>query len=154
MSTTPPLSLSAAAGHGETLLAQAPGNKCGEHFFHITADTGDYPNPTVSHTRFQRLRNAGANQRFNAEFCQLSRTLVGRGFVHHLLLSGNFPAIGQFDQQQLPGNVKDRRYAALPDWNGESHSQGLMQATCQALRHMAGNGRNISAIGQLRRITA
>ncbi|MGD0652851.1 MAG: hypothetical protein ABSA16_00770 [Thermoguttaceae bacterium] len=118
----PLLPLSATAWHGETLLAQTPRHECGQHFFDVTADTGDYPNPTVGQTSLQRLRNAGANQRFDANLCQFPSTLVSRGFVHQLLFSGNLSAIGQFDQQQLPGNVKYRRYAALPDWNGDSHA--------------------------------
>jgi hypothetical protein len=113
--------MSAAAGHGETLLAQTPSNESSQHLLDVAADSGDYTNPMIGQARFQRLRDAGANQRFNADSRHFSSTLIGRGFAHHLLRSGNLSAIGQFDQQQLPGNVKDRRYAALPDWNGESH---------------------------------
>jgi hypothetical protein len=103
----PPLPLSATAWHGETLLAQTPRYECGQHFFDVTADMGDYLNPTVGQISFQRLRNAGANQRFYANLCQFPSTLVRYDFVHQLLFSGNLSAIGQFDQQQSPGNVKD-----------------------------------------------
>jgi len=117
----PSPSLSATTGHSKTLLSQSPGNKCGQHFFHVAADAGDYPNPTVGQTRFQRLRDAGANQRPDADFRQVLRSLVNRAFFDKPFLSGNLSTIGQFDQQQLPSNVKDRRNAALPNWNGEFH---------------------------------
>ena len=117
----PSPSLSAAARHGETLFAQSPSNECSQHFFHVAADAGDYPNPTVGQTRFQRLRDAGANQRPDAEFRQVLRSFVSRVPFDKPLLSGNLSTVGQFDQQELPGNVKDWRNAALPNWNGESH---------------------------------
>ncbi len=118
-----PAPLSAtAAGHGKTLLAHAPGGERRQHFFHAAADAGDYPNPAVGHRGLQRLRDAGANQRLNAKFRQLSGAFIRRSFAHRFFLSGNLSAIGQFDQQQLPRNVEDRRYAAVPNWNGEFHN--------------------------------
>jgi hypothetical protein len=133
-STIPSPSLSATAGHGKPLLAQTPGNKRGQHFFDIAADAGDDLNPTVGQACFQRLRDAGTNQRSNVKFRQLLRSLVCRAFFDKPFLSGNLSAIGQCDQQQLPRNVEDRRYTAVPDWNGEFHGRANEQLLRQRSR--------------------
>jgi hypothetical protein len=78
------------------------------------------------------LRYAGAEQRFHAKFCQLPRSLIGCAFLDGAGLSGSFLPVGQFDQQQLPGNVKDGRDAALPDWNGESHGTRVRNLRAKA----------------------
>jgi hypothetical protein len=44
--------LPATTGHGKTLFTQTPDNKCGQHFFHVAADAGDHPNPTVGQFHF------------------------------------------------------------------------------------------------------
>jgi hypothetical protein len=97
--------------------------KRGQHFFGVAADSGNYTNSAASQHCFQRLRDAGANQRSDAKFHQLLCALVSRAFFDEPFTSGNLSAIGQFDQQQLPSNIKDRRNAALPNWNGEFHGR-------------------------------
>jgi hypothetical protein len=114
-------SLAAAAGHGKTLLAQPSRHECGKHFLDAAADAGNHTNSAAGQYGFQRLRDAGANQRFDAKFRQFLCSLVNRIFFDEPFISGNFSAIGQFDQQQLPSNIKDRRNPALPNWNGEFH---------------------------------
>jgi hypothetical protein len=122
--------LPATTGHGKTLLVQPTRHKCGEHFLDAAANAGKHANSAAGQHRFQRLRDTGANQRSDAKFRQFLRALVSRIFFDEPFTSGNLSAIGQFDQQQLPGNIKDRRNAAVPDWNGEFH--GRLASNCRA----------------------
>ena len=85
-----------------------PGLECGQHFAHVAADASDDSNSTTGQFRFQRLRDAGADQCANAKLRKSLNPIIGCGFVHRLHLAGNLSAVSPFEQQQLPGNVKDR----------------------------------------------
>jgi len=115
--------LAAAAGHDKTLLAQTSGGKRRQHLLHVAADPSDDSNPSTSQTHFERLRDGSANQRLDAKLREPLNSPVGRSFVERPLLSSNLPAVRKFDQQELPGHIEDRRYAALPNWKGEFHDR-------------------------------
>jgi hypothetical protein len=104
----PSFPLPATAWHGEPLLAQVFGNERRQHFLDVAADCGDDPNATIIQPGLKRLRDSGTDQRFNAKFRQQAGAFLGRGVAENMLMAGNLTAVGQFDQQQLPGNVKDR----------------------------------------------
>jgi hypothetical protein len=126
--------LPATTGHGKTLLVQPTRHKCGEHFLDATADSGNHANSAIGQHGLQRLRDAGTNQRPDAKFRQFHRALVSRAFFDEPFISGNLSAIGQFDQQQLPSNIKDRRNAALPNWNGEFHGRLVSNWCAETLK--------------------
>jgi hypothetical protein len=114
--------LPATTRHRKTFFAKRTSLICGQDFFNIATNPGSDLNPTFDEAGLQHSRNAGTNQHFDADLCQLSGSFLNGGFLHRMLFASIFAVIGQIDQQQLPGNIEDGGNAALPDWNGDFHA--------------------------------
>ena len=136
----------AAAGHGKPRIGECAVPAGGQHLIHRSAEKGDHPNAGGRDPQLQRCGDRSADQQIDAALDQFG--CAGRRF--HLRqgdrLAAKFAAILHVHQQQMPGDIEDRRDTPLPFWNRDLHRKGSMHPgdqICYLLRK-TGFARNSS----------